>query len=131
MNVHRMLGGFVVVAVVCVACGGGAGGNSPTSPSDYNGAGTPATPSTPAANTVIASAASAFSPAALTVAAGTTVTFTFEGVTHDVVFDNVSGAPANIDPTYSTSVSRTFASKGTFGYQCTIHSGMRGAVTVN
>lgn len=130
MNVHRMLGGLVV-AVACAACGGGAGGNTPTSPSDYNGAGTPATPATPSANTVIASSASAFSPAALSVAAGTTVTFTFEGVEHNVTFDNVSGAPANIDATYSASVSRTFATKGTFPYQCTIHSGMRGSVTAN
>ena len=130
MNVHRMLGGLIV-AVVCAACGGGAGGNSPTSPSDYNGAGTPATPAAPSPNTVIASSASAFSPASLTVAAGTTVTFTFEGVTHNVVFDNVSGVPANIEPTYSESVRRTFATKGTFPYQCTIHSGMTGTVTVN
>lgn len=128
MNVHRMLGGLVVVAVACAACGGGAGGNSPTSPSDYNGAGTSGTP---AANTVVASAASVFSPASLTVAAGTAVTFTFEGVTHNVTFDNVSGAPASIDNSYSTSVTRAFATKGTFPYQCTIHSGMQGTVTVN
>ena len=79
MNVHRMLGGLIV-AVVCAACGGGAGGNSPTSPSNYNGGGTSGTPAPSSANTVIASAASAFSPASLTVGAGTTVTFTFEGV---------------------------------------------------
>jgi plastocyanin len=129
MNVHRMLGGLVVVAVVCAACGGGGnGGYSPTSPSNNNGAGTSGTP---AANTVVAGAASVFSPASLTVAAGTTVTFTFEGVTHDVTFDNVSGAPENIGMSNSTSVTRAFATKGTFGYQCTVHSGMRGAVTVN
>jgi len=127
MNVHRMIGGLVV-AVVCAACDGGSGGNTPTSPSNYNGAGTSATPG---ANTVIASSASVFTPPALSVAAGTTVTFTFEGVTHNVTFDNVSGAPANIDATYSASVARTFATKGTFPYQCTIHSGMTGTVTVN
>jgi plastocyanin len=125
MNVHRMVGGLVV-AVVCVACGGG--GNSPTSPTGYNGPGTTVTPD---ANTVVASASSAFSPAALTVAAGTTVTFTFEGVTHNVTFDNVNGAPASIGNSYSTSVTRAFATKGTFPYQCTIHSGMQGSVTVN
>ena len=130
MNVHRMIGGLVV-AVLCTACGGGSGGNTPTSPSDYNGAGTPATPATPSANTVIASSASVFTPPALSVAAGTTVTFTFEGVTHNVTFDNVSGAPANIDATYSASVARMFVTKGTFPYQCTIHSGMTGTVTVN
>lgn len=131
MNVHRMLGGLVLATVVCTACGGGsAGGDSPTSPTDYNG-GTPATPATPGANQVIASSASAFSPASLTVAAGTTVTFTFESVSHDVVFDNVSGAPADIGSTAAASVTRIFATKGTFPYQCTIHSGMRGTVTAN
>jgi plastocyanin len=131
MNVQRMLG-LVLVAAVCAACGGGSGGNSPTSPSNNNGSGTPAaTPATPASNQVIATSESTFNPTALTVTAGTAVTFTFEGVTHDVVFDNVTGAPADISNTAGTSVSRTFASRGTFPFQCTIHSGMRGAVTVN
>lgn len=134
MNVHRMLGGLALATVVCTACGGGSGGDSPTSPSNTNGNGAGAgtgTPATPGANQVIATAGSAFNPTSLTVPAGTTVTFTFESVLHDVVFDNVTGAPANIDAAASTSVSRTFATKGAFGFNCTIHAGMRGTVTVN
>lgn len=132
MNVHRMLGGLVLATVVCTACGGGsAGGDSPTSPSNNNGPGTPATPTTPGTNQIIATSASVFSPASLAVSAGTTVTYTFESVEHNVVFDNVSGAPANIGSTTSASVTRTFGTKGSFPYQCTIHSGMRGTVTAN
>jgi plastocyanin len=119
---------LALATVVCSACGGGNAGYSPTSPSVNNGSGTSVTP---AANQVLATAGLAFTPASLSVAAGTTVTFTFESVQHDVVFDDASGAPANINPTAGTSVTRAFATRGAYGYQCTIHSGMRGTVTVN
>lgn len=132
MNVHRMLGGLALATAVCTACGGGgAGGDSPTSPSDYNGSGTPTSPAAPGTNQVIATSTSVFTPAALTVATGTTVTFTFESVTHNVTFDSKAGAPSNIGDTYGASATRTFAAAGSFPYQCTIHSGMRGTVTVN
>jgi len=124
----------LIVPVLCAACGGG-GGYSPTSPSTPTTSSTPVTPyapGTPAAtNEVVASSSSAFNPSSLTVAKGAAVTFTFEGVQHNVTFDNVAGAPADIGNSSSTSVQRVFATAGTFGYQCTIHSGMRGTVVVN
>jgi plastocyanin len=62
---------------------------------------------------------------------GTTVTFTFQSVEHNVVFAAATGAPANIGNTSNGAVARDFATAGTFGFDCTIHSGMHGSVTVN
>jgi plastocyanin len=130
VNVQRVFGGFVASVVLCAACGGGGGGynSTPTGPTGNNGNGTT---TTAAANTVVASAGNAFSPTSLTVAKGTDVTFTFESVTHNVTFDNVAGKPADIGNTSGASVTRNFAAAGTFGYQCTLHSGMRGTIVVN
>jgi len=91
----------------------------------------PPSPAAPVANEIIATSASTFNPASLTVAKGATVTFTFQSVEHNVVFDAVTGAPAGIGATTSNAVQRVFATSGAFGFQCTIHSGMRGSVTVN
>lgn len=116
---------FAVLAAVVIvgACGGG-GAAAPTSPSGNNGN------STPPAGEVIATPGNAFNPASLTVARGTTVTFTFQAQ-HNVTFDNTSGAPSNIGNTSSGSIQRVFANAGTFGFNCTLHAGMRGQVVVN
>ena len=134
MHSRRTLGCLVVVAVLFASCGGG--GSSPTSPAASNyptstPPGTPATPAVPVSNEVVATTGSAFTPTSLTVAKGTAVTFTFQSVEHNVVFDAVTGAPAGIAATYSTAVQRVFATAGAFGFQCTLHAGMRGSVTVN
>jgi len=130
----RTLAALFAVAVLS-ACGGGGGGSAaaPTDPYGSTGStnnGTPSTPSTPAANEVQATGNNTFNPASLTVAKGTTVTFTFQAE-HNVNFDNVTGAPSNIGNTSSGSVQRVFATAGTFGFNCTLHSGMRGQVVVN
>ena len=137
MKAHHQLGSLVLVVVLSAACGGG-GGNSPTSPATPSSPAptvtppsAPTPPAAPATNEVIATSANTFSPASLTVAKGTTVTFTFQDVTHDVAFDATTGAPANIAASSSTAVQRLFATAGAFGYQCTLHPGMRGTVTVN
>lgn len=96
----------------------------PTSPSGPN---TPAIP----ANTVLATPSNTFDPGTLTVARGTSVTFTFQNVGHNVFFDAAGGAPANIPEVLSnTSVARTFSTTGSFAYECHVHLGMRGTVIV-
>lgn len=75
-----------------------------------------------------------FSPAARTVATGTTVTWVFSsaGTLHNVTFaPGQAGAPANISDASSGSFPRTFNAAGTFNYSCTNHPGMNGSVTVN
>lgn len=74
-----------------------------------------------------------FTPTSLTVSQGTTVTWEWQGITvaHNVTFDQVTGAPANIPDRTSGSVARTFNTAGTFNYDCTNHAGMSGTVTVN
>jgi plastocyanin len=82
-------------------------------------------------NTVDANVNNAFDPGNLTVAAGTVVNFQFDATGHNVNFSPVTGAPASILGTNSnTTISRTFGTAGTFPYQCTIHPGMNGTITV-
>jgi plastocyanin len=130
---------FAVLLAVAVltACGGGGGAygssSAPTDPYGSTGttnSGTPSSPSTPASNEVQATGNNTFNPTSIAVAKGTTVTFTFQAE-HNVNFDNVTGAPSNIGNTSSGSVQRVFATAGTFGFNCSLHSGMRGQVVVN
>lgn len=73
-----------------------------------------------------------FQPASVTVAAGGTVTWTWQGgVIHNVTF-RTAGSPANIPNRDEGSVDRPFPTAGTYNYVCTIHEalGMTGSVTV-
>jgi uncharacterized protein YjdB len=72
-----------------------------------------------------------FSPESVDIARGGTVTWVFGGVTHNVTFTSTTGAPAGIGNTTNASATRTFATAGTFNYECTIHAGMRGTVVVH
>jgi plastocyanin len=80
--------------------------------------------------TVTALASALFSPATLNVTVGQTVTWTFGPVDHNVIFNPVTGAPADIAITRNGSVARTFNTVGTFPYVCTLHAGMTGTVNV-
>jgi len=72
-----------------------------------------------------------FSPASVTIAAGGAVTWQFSELTHNVTFTGAAPASGNIpDTSPGNAVSRTFATPGTYNYQCTRHSGMTGAVVV-
>ena len=73
----------------------------------------------------------AFSPSPASILPGGTVTFAFGAVAHNVFFDAVPGAPADIAGNNSgTSVARTFPTAGTYTYNCHIHPGMRGTIVV-
>lgn len=73
-----------------------------------------------------------FQPNLVAVARGGTVTWTFPGITHNATFAAAAGAPANIPNTGNqvAGVPRTFATAGTFNYDCTLHAGMTGTVVV-
>jgi plastocyanin len=104
-----------VCFITVIGCGGGSDG-----PSGPAGGG----------NTVTVGN-NFFSPASLSVAPGTTVTWTWAdgAVSHNVTFDD--GGPNS--PTQSSgSFPRTFADPGSYPYHCTIHGAavMAGTVTV-
>jgi len=129
----RSILAVAILVTTAAACGGGGGGspygggnnNTPTSPS------TPNTPALPPANTVLATSSNTFTPSPLSVSVGTSVTFTFQSVGHNVFFDAAAGAPQNIpDVLANTNVNRTFSTAGSFGYECHVHLGMRGTIVV-
>lgn len=67
-----------------------------------------------------------FEPASLTVEAGATVTWVWEGrAPHDVVGQGFES------PDQSSGTFRhTFEQPGTYAYECTIHPGMEGSIVV-
>lgn len=72
-----------------------------------------------------------FSPSSVSIPVGGTVTWQVSGSTHNVTFSGNPPAGGHIgDTSPGGSASRTFSTPGTYGYQCTRHSGMSGSVTV-
>lgn len=68
-----------------------------------------------------------FRPDAITVPAGTTVTWLWDGrISHDLVFADGETVAARIHGTYR----RTFAEPGIYAYRCTLHGPMKGHVEV-
>ena len=108
-----------LVAITTVALGACSSGDS--GPTGSTQRGTP---------TVVATAQARFNPSAITVPVGGTVTWRFESMPHNVTFRQASGVPSNIGTNSNASVSRSFALGGTFVYDCTLHPGMSGSVTV-
>jgi plastocyanin len=67
-----------------------------------------------------------FSPDAVQVTAGTTITWTWEGdAKHNIHGDGLD-APSQTEGTYT----HTFDEPGTYDYECTLHFGMKGRVIV-
>ena len=113
----------VLVAVALAACSGSSGSAAPTSATSQ----APAAPAGGATDVAIQDFA--FTPAATTAAAGGKVTWTNNDTTaHTVTFDDGSADSGNLDP--GSTFDHTFATAGTFAYHCTIHSQMKGTVTV-
>lgn len=120
---------FTLLALcAATACGGGGGYGSTSS--------TP--PAGPPPNTVFVGgdngyggATTAFSPATLTVAAGTTVTFSFRGGTHTVTSYTLSTDASS--KTFTSIPSQSggdypvkFTAAGTYYYYCTFHGNFFG-----
>jgi plastocyanin len=101
-------------AVAAAGCGGDDGPSNPNDGGDD-------------ANTVTVSN-NLFTPSSLTVPVGTTVTWQWNsgGVAHNVTFDDGIFSDNLSSGTYP----RTFSTAGPFPYECTIHPGMAGTVTV-
>ena len=88
-------------------------------------------PAEPVAGNAVAITNFAFSPAALTVTAGTTVTWTNkDGDAHTVTSQGSGGPLASTALATGQSYSYTFTKPGTYAYLCTIHPFMTATVTV-
>jgi plastocyanin len=70
-----------------------------------------------------------FLPFSLVVPLGATVRFNMVDE-HNALFAPVPGAPPDIQIVTNVVVSRTFNTRGTFPYDCTIHPGMSGQIVV-
>jgi plastocyanin len=87
--------------------------------------------STPQATDKVTVQNFAFSPASITVKAGTTVTWTnSDSVAHTVTETDGKSGPASSDVNPGSSYSFTFKDAGTYQYHCSIHPSMTGTVVV-
>src|SRR3712207_4628044 len=106
-----------LVATTLVACSG-----DPAAPAGSRQGGTP---------TVLATVEARFTPSAITVPVGGTVTWQFQATPYNVSFRQASGAPSDITgANANTSLARSFPVAGAFVYDCTLHRGMTGTVPV-
>ena len=107
------------------ACGGGGGGG--TGPGGGGGGGGGGT--LVHAQRVTATTGLAFDPSTVSIPAGDTIYYTFQGVQHNVIFDT-AGNPGDVSNSTSTTVKRRFLTAGSYNYHCGIHPSMTGTVTV-
>ena len=133
---------LVISAVLVLAACGGGGSTAPTSTAP-----TVVTTPAPTGSTATASigisapdpttgdygqgghdGASSFSPGTVTVAVGSTVTWSNDDVTAHTT--TASGGAWNTTLTPGATFSRVFPTAGTFDYKCTIHPSMSGSVIV-
>ena len=73
-------------------------------------------------------------PAFVIISVGQSVVFRFGGsITHNAIFSkfNVPGAPIDIGNAANQTFVRTFNARGRFPFECTLHNGMVGEITVN
>jgi plastocyanin len=107
----------LVAALVLAGCGGDQGGTA---------AAADAAPVTGVSE--VTAKDNQFTPPAIQVPAGTTVTWAFQDrlVPHDVTGDGFASG----EPQRSGSFTHTFDRPGTYPYRCTLHDGMDGRVVV-
>ncbi len=117
-----------LVAVTLAACGGEGGGGNPVDPTPTPPAQKP--PPEYKASATVTTGAADFNPAEVYLTLGGTVTWNIGAVSHNVIFNKVTGAPEDIGVMRNTQVSRTFNTAGSFPYDCTLHAGMTGTVNV-
>lgn len=115
--IYSILSLALVLSLIVVSCGKSGGYNSMTNP-----------PPAATGNTVNIVNMS-YSPATITVAAGTTVTW-YNGDTmeHTVTADDGSFDSGNI--AVGAKFTRQFSTAGTYPYHCTIHPGMKATIVV-
>jgi len=129
-------GAFAVGAIVIAALGLGGGksgaGNNMAGmamAAQTAQAGKTAGASTAVATDTVSIENFAFSPATITVTAGSTVVWTnSDSIQHDITFDGGSIASSVLN--HNDTFSHTFTTAGTYHYICSIHPFMHGTVIV-
>lgn len=125
--VSRCLALALVIALS--ACGGGGGGGGATG-GGGGGGGITNPPTGPVATNAVTMNGSAFTPPAIVVTPGTTVTFTNnDGIDHNVTFGSAGIASSGSFSSGTRSITMP-TTPGTYNYQCTLHPGMNGSVKV-
>jgi plastocyanin len=117
---------FVPLAAAVLACGGSSDSTGPVNTGGGGGGGT-----TPVATTAVSMVSSSFSPRAIRVSPGATVTWTnSDGIAHNVTFTTAASS-IKINDFANGSASLTMpTAPGTYAYSCTLHAGMNGSVQV-
>lgn len=110
-----------VLAFTLTACGGGSGDGGGDAASGGEAQATPA-----AGGTTVAVIDNEFDPADLSVSAGDTVTWEWKGA----IPHNVKGDGFESETQDAGTFTHTFDSAGEYPYECTIHPGMEGTITV-
>ena len=111
-----VLAALALAAAVLTGCGGDEGGGNAADAAPVTGV------------TEVAAKDNKFTPPAIQVTAGTTVTWSFDDrfVPHDVTGDGWTSG----DPKSKGTFTHTFDRPGTYDYRCTVHDGMDGRVVV-
>jgi plastocyanin len=126
---HARLAALIFPAVLALAACSGS--STPTPTALPSSAPPPAASAAPpaAAGSTVSIASFSFQPAALTVAVGTTVTWTNnDSARHTVTADDGSFKSGTLGK--GGTFSQTFATPGTFAYHCAFHSSMTATITV-
>lgn len=122
---------FIALVILVSGCGSKSAtapvttGTNGTTTQDTNGGSATAT------SVDVSMPGERFVPNRIDIAQGGVVRFIFTAIAHDVRFNGATGAPADILVTSNTTLTRTFATKGTFAFVCTLHANMTGTVTVH
>jgi plastocyanin len=131
---HARLAALALPLMLAIAACSGSSTTAPTAPP--SSAPPPAASAAPsaappaAAGNTVSIASFSFQPAELTVAVGTTVTWTNnDSASHTVTADDGSFKSGTLGN--GATFSQTFATPGTFAYHCAIHSSMKGTITVH
>ena len=127
----RLIAALLLVAVAC----GGKDTTSPTNNTGNTGATGPTGSTGPSGGSTSSSISildNSFDPSATTVPAGTTITWTWNGVgTHNVTF-STAGFSGSGDKTNGGTFQKQFPNAGTYNFQCTNHPAtMSGTITVS
>ena len=118
---------IVPLAAAILACGGSSDSTGPGT----GGTGNPGGGTTPEATNAVTMQSRAFTPPAIKVAAGSTVTWTnSDGEAHNVTFAGSAVPPSGTMAAGTAKALVMPAVAGTYTYTCTFHSGMSGSVQV-